>query len=83
MGKVIIYSKQSCPYCVRAKKLLDSKKIMYQEIHVDEEPAKLKEMMERSGRKTVPQIFINDKSIGGFDDLHALNQSGELDNLLK
>lgn len=83
MSKVIIYSKDHCSYCDWAKQLLDNKKISYQEIRVDLEPDKLAEMVRLSGRRTTPQIFINDKSIGGFDDLAALAKSGELDKLLK
>ncbi|WP_050816835.1 glutaredoxin domain-containing protein [Rickettsiella massiliensis] len=63
--------------------MLTQKGLSYEEILVDENPVKREEMMTRSGRRTVPQIFINGQSIGGFDDLSALNASGELDNLLK
>ena len=83
MAKVIIYSKDACPYCVWAKQLLDSKQIPYEEIRVDLLPDKLAEMMERSGKRTVPQIFINEKSIGGYDDLSALAKNRQLDELLK
>lgn len=83
MLKIVIYSTKICPYCRNAKQLLTQKGVSYEEILVDEDPAKLEEMMTRSGRRTVPQIFINGQSIGGFDDLSALNASGELDNLLK
>ena len=82
MAKVVIYSSATCPYCVQAKKLLDHKKVVYEEIRVDLDPEKKEEMIERSGRRTVPQIFINDQSIGGFDDIWALEQKGELDKLL-
>jgi glutaredoxin 3 len=80
--KVIIYTKASCPYCDWAKQLLDHKKLSYQEIRVDLDPEKRTEMESLSGRRTVPQIFINDKAIGGFDDLSALAKSGELDKLI-
>lgn len=84
MASVIIYTTLTCPYCVHAKELLDSKHVAYQEIHVDKNPAQLKEMIAKSGgRKTVPQIFINDQHIGGFDDLQRLNESGKLDALLQ
>jgi glutaredoxin 3 len=84
MAKVIIYTKENCPYCVRAKQLLDHKKVSYQEIRVDLQPELRDEMIERSdGRRTVPQIFINDVGIGGCDDLYALEQAGKLDPLLK
>lgn len=84
MAKIEIYSTQFCPYCVRAKDLLDQKGATYTEIKVDTDAAKFEEMLARSeGRRTVPQIFINDQGIGGFDDLWALEQAGELDTLLK
>jgi glutaredoxin 3 len=82
MPKVVIYSSASCGYCVRAKMLLDQKNVPYEEIRVDLDDQKKAEMMELSGRRTVPQIFINDQHIGGFDDLWALEQQGELDKLL-
>ncbi|WP_419419132.1 glutaredoxin 3 [Legionella sp. D16C41] len=83
MANVIIYTTEYCPYCRRAKQLLDSKNVSYKEIRVDEEPGKREEMMAKSGRRTVPQIFINDQAIGGCDDLHALESQGRLDQLLK
>jgi glutaredoxin 3 len=82
MAKIIIYSKATCPYCDWAKLLLDKKQVSYDEIRVDTDPSQRAIMEQRSGRRTVPQIFINDKPIGGYDDLSALNQSGELDKLL-
>lgn len=81
--KVIIYTTDTCPYCVYAKRLMDQKKISYEEIRVDVDPVVRDEMIALSGRRTVPQIIINDKPIGGFDDLQALEQSGHLDALLK
>lgn len=83
MSKVIVYSKESCPYCRLAKDLLNARKIPFQEIRVDLDPNKLEEMLNLSKRRTVPQIFINDQSIGGYDDLAALANSGKLDELLK
>ncbi|MGQ3888754.1 glutaredoxin 3 [Legionella sp. CNM-1927-20] len=83
MANVVMYSTSYCPYCMRAKQLLDSKGVSYQEIRVDEEPEKREEMMAKSGRRTVPQIFINNQSIGGCDDLYALESQGRLDQLLK
>lgn len=83
MAKIEVYSTTYCPYCVRAKALLDAKDLDYQEIDVtgkDEERIAL--VQKSGGRKTVPQIFINDKPIGGYDDLRALEESGELDHLL-
>jgi len=82
MAKIVVYLTNSCFYCVRAKQLLDAKRLEYEEIRVDLDEALLQEMMVQSGRRTVPQIFINDKSVGGFDDLYALDKSGELDRLL-
>lgn len=83
MAKVIIYSTATCPYCDRAKALLNSKGVAFTEIRVDEDPIKRDEMIEKSNRRTVPQIFINDQSIGGFDDMYALHVSGQLDKLLE
>lgn len=82
MAIVIVYTKSHCPYCDWAKQLLDTKHISYEEIHVDQDPDKLAEMIRLSGRRTVPQIFINDQAIGGYDDLSALAKSGKLDQLL-
>lgn len=81
-AEVLVYSKPACPYCDRAKALLDKKKVSYQEIRVDLDEAALQTMIEKSGRRTVPQIFINGKAVGGFDDLWALEQAHELDALL-
>lgn len=84
MAKVEIYSTPVCPYCTRAKSLLQSKGQDYEEIDISLSPQVRDEMMSRSGgRRTVPQIFINNTHIGGFDDLHALDQKGGLDPLLK
>ena len=83
MAKVVIYTKEGCPYCEHAKALLKQKGVAFTEIAVDKDQAQLETMMRLSNRRTVPQIFIDDKSIGGFDDLSALNTSGELDKLLK
>jgi glutaredoxin 3 len=84
MAKVQIYSTPVCPYCVRAKSLLKSKGQSYEEVDISINPQVRDEMMAKAGgRRTVPQIFIDDKHIGGFDDLYALDQKGELDPLLK
>jgi glutaredoxin 3 len=83
MTEVTIYTKYYCPYCARAKALLDRKGIAYHEIEVAHDPALQVEMQERSQRRTVPQIFIGDRHIGGSDDLLALERSGELDRLLE
>lgn len=82
MAKVIVYSKAQCPYCDMAKELLTSRNIKFDEVRVDIDAEKLEEMMRLSNRRTVPQIFINDQSIGGYDDLAALVKSGKLDGLL-
>ncbi len=84
MADIVIYTKTHCPYCVKAKQLLNIKGVQYQEISVDDDPvAREKLMIKANGRKTVPQIFINDRHIGGCDDLMALNDAGGLDPLLK
>ncbi len=82
MARVEIYTTQSCPFCIRAKYLLDQKGIAYTEISVDNDPVLRRQMETRSGRHTVPQIFINGKSQGGCDDLYRLDQTGELTTLL-
>ncbi len=82
MSDIIVYSTTYCPYCVRAKQLLERKDVKYQEIMVDCNPDLMQEMMERSQRRTVPQIFIGDQSIGGYDELAHLDAKGELDGLL-
>jgi glutaredoxin 3 len=83
MPEIIMYTKGYCPYCTKAKTLLASKGQTYTEISLDTNPEKTEEMIEKSQRRTVPQIFINGQSIGGFDDLYSLNQQGKLDELLK
>lgn len=81
-AKVVIYTTATCPYCVTAKTLLDKKHVKYEEIRVDTNPSALAEMMQKSGRRTVPQIFINEVAIGGSDDLYQLDKEGKLDGLL-
>ena len=84
MKKVTIYSKTYCPYCVKAKNLLDAKGVVFSEINIENNPKERDIMLSKSnGAKTVPQIFIEEHRVGGFDDLNALNEKGELDNLLK
>lgn len=83
MQKVVIYTTAGCPYCADAKELLTKKGVKYEEIHVDKDTNKLAEMVKLSNRRSVPQVFINKKSIGGYDDLSKLATSGELDTLLK
>lgn len=82
MVKVLVYTREGCPYCVHAKQLLDYKKVQYTEVRVDLDPAMLDEVIKLTGRRTLPQIIINGESIGGFDDLSALEKSGQLDTYL-
>jgi glutaredoxin 3 len=82
MPDVTIYTTVSCPYCVQTKRLLTHKGIAYKEIDVTTDAALRQTMIEASGRRTVPQIFIGELAIGGFDELYELDQSGELDTLL-
>jgi glutaredoxin 3 len=80
---VTLYVSDWCPYCQRAKGLLTQKNIAFSEINVEEDVKFRDEMIARSNRRTVPQIFLGDKHIGGCDDLIALNDSGELDRLIQ
>ena len=83
MVKVVMYSTAVCPYCIRAENLLQRKGVQaIEKIRVDLQPELRVEMMEKTGRRTVPQIYIGDKYVGGYDDLAALDQSGELAALL-
>ena len=79
---ILIYATRSCPFCVAARTLLHAKGVDWKEVLIDEVPSERAVMMSRSGRHTVPQIFIGDQHIGGFDDLQALDQAGGLDPLL-
>ncbi|XID74382.1 glutaredoxin 3 [Alkanindiges sp. WGS2144] len=82
-ANVIIYTTTVCPYCVRAKQLLQRKNIAYQEVNLNEEPSEVRtDLMARTKHRTVPQIFINDQFIGGFDQLYALDRQGKLDEML-
>lgn len=78
-----MYSTRFCPYCVRARMLLDGKNIRYTDIGVDSRPDLRREMMAKSGRHTVPQIWIGERHVGGYDDLVRLEQRDQLDELLK
>lgn len=82
MKKVRIYTTPVCPYCVRAKRLLQKKGVAYEEIDVAGDDAAREQLAERTGLQTVPQIFIGDEHVGGSDDLHALEQAGKLDAML-
>ena len=81
--KVTVYTKRSCPYCVRAKALLSKKGVSYEEISVEENDALRTWLVERSGQMTVPQVFVGDRSLGGFSDLDALDREGRLDGILR
>lgn len=82
MPEVTMYSTPTCPFCTRAEKLLEKKGIKVKKIPVNGDKAKLREMIKRTGRNTVPQIYIDDRHIGGFDDLSELDIMDELDPLL-
>lgn len=83
MPKITVFLTGSCPYCHMAERLLATKGVtVIDKIRVDLDPAKRQEMMTRTGRRTVPQIYIGDRHVGGFDDLSALDKAGELDELL-
>jgi len=81
--RIVVYSTDWCPFCTRARGLLERKGAKFEVIDIDERPEARAEMMARSGRRTVPQIFIGDTHVGGCDDLYALDAAGGLDPLLK
>ncbi|WJW75546.1 glutaredoxin 3 [Thiohalobacter sp. IOR34] len=83
MPDVVMYSTAFCPYCIRARMLLERKGVEYRDIRIDETPALRAEMEARSGRTSVPQIFIGDTHVGGCDDLYALEAEERLDSLLR
>ncbi|AKX45045.1 glutaredoxin [Thiopseudomonas alkaliphila] len=83
MQQVLIYSSDFCPFCRRAKQLLEQKGVVYEEINVDKVRGSRKEMAEKAGRTSVPQIWIGETHVGGCDDLYALQQAGKLDALLQ
>ena len=82
MTKVMIYTTTYCPYCYAAKALLNSKGVKYKEIDVTKDPKMKRKVMEELGWKTVPIILINDRVIGGYDDLRALDRENKLDEML-
>lgn len=83
MAKVLMYSTAVCPYCIRAEQLLSRKGVtQIEKIRVDLQPELRVEMIERTGRRSVPQIYINDEHVGGYDDLAALDRAGKLSPLL-
>ena len=83
MAAVTMYSSGICPFCLMAEHLLAAKGITFDKIRVDLDPAKRTEMMERTGRRTVPQIYIGETHIGGYEELAALDRTGKLDELLR
>lgn len=83
MAKVVMYSTAVCPYCVRAERLLTSKGVaQIEKVRVDLDPVRRQEMMDKTGRRTVPQIWIGETHVGGCDELYALDRTGKLDPLL-
>ena len=82
MAKIEVYSKEWCPYCAKAKALLRSKQLDYEEIDITSDAEGEQDMITRSRRRTVPQIFVDEQAVGGYDDLAQLNATGELDRLL-
>ena len=83
MAKVIMYSTAVCPFCLMAERLLKSKGVAdIEKVRVDLEPERRAEMMQRTGRRTVPQIYVGERHVGGYDDLAALDRAGKLDPLL-
>ena len=78
-----MYTTGVCPYCLMAERLLASKGVQCDKVRVDLEPARRVEMMEKTGRRTVPQIYVGETHVGGYDDLAALDRAGKLDPLLK
>lgn len=82
MPKVKMYTTAICPYCIRAKSLLDRKGIQYEEMRIEGNRELMKEMIKRSNRRTVPQIFIDDFHVGGYDDMAEMDAFGKLDPLL-
>jgi len=83
MARVLLYCTASCPFCQAAERLLAAKGVReIERVRVDLEPARRAEMIERSGRRTVPQIWVGDRHVGGCDELHALENAGQLDALL-
>lgn len=83
MAKILMYSTGACPFCVMAEKLLRARGVSdIEKVRIDLDPARRDEMMQRTGRRSVPQIYIGDRHVGGYDDLAQLDSEGELDTLL-
>lgn len=81
-AKVVMYSTRFCPYCMRARSLLSNKEVTYEEIDVSGDPSLRQKMYSLSGRDSVPQIFINEEAVGGYDDIALLDRQGKLDTML-
>ncbi len=83
MKEIIIYSRETCPFCIQAKNLLQAKNVSYQDIDVEKNPEKMEEMIKKAeGETSVPQIFVDNKRIGGCNELYALEDKGELDVII-
>ena len=82
MPRIVMYTTAVCPYCVRAKRLLERKGAEFEELRIEGDRELMREMLERSRRRTVPQIFIDDYHVGGYDDLAELDIAGKLDEML-
>jgi glutaredoxin 3 len=80
-AKVVMYATDWCSYCARARALFERERVVFEQIDIDRDPSRREEMIARSGRRTVPQIFVGDVHIGGYDDLHALYARGGIDPL--
>lgn len=83
MKKIVIYTTSVCPYCIRAKALLDRKGFAYEEINAEDEKIRDEMIKKSGGMRTVPQIFIGDTHVGGSDDLYALDKEGKLEDMVK
>ena len=81
--KALMYTTAVCPYCMMAERLLVSKGVTIEKVRIDLEPARRAEMMEKTGRRTVPQIYVGETHVGGYDDLAALDRAGKLDPMLQ
>jgi glutaredoxin 3 len=83
MASVRVYTKRNCPYCVRTKALLARKGVAYEEIDVEQDDALRTWLVEATGQRTVPQVFVGERSLGGFNDVDALDREGRLDEILQ
>jgi len=83
MAKVQLFTKKQCPYCVSAKALLARKGVAYEEIDVEHDEERRAWLVEASGQRTVPQVFVDGRSLGGFSDIDALDRQGKLDSILR